>query len=235
VATLAIDDVQVTFGGVRAVNDASLIAEGGLVTGLIGPNGAGKTTLFNVVCGMITPNIGSVRLDGHDLTREPPHRRARRGIARTFQRLELFASLSVAENVRVAAEIAGRAGPLAVTADLLARVGIEDFADHSAGELSTGTARLVEVARALAIDPTVLLLDEPASGLDEDETVRLGTLLRQLAADGLAVLLVEHDMDLVMEVCDVLYVLDLGHIIAQGPPDEVRRHPAVVEAYLGAA
>jgi branched-chain amino acid transport system ATP-binding protein len=230
---LVLDSIVVRFGGVTAVNGASLRAEPERVTGLIGPNGAGKTTLFNVVSGMITPNDGTVELDGRDLTRISPHRRARLGVARTFQRLELFGSLSVVDNVRVAAEIAGRPEPAAVAGALLERVGIAEHAERIAGDLPTGTARLVEVTRALAIDPCVLLLDEPASGLDEEETVRLGALLRSLAADGRAVLLVEHDMELVMHICDVVYVLDVGDVIASGPPDDVRRDAAVVKAYLG--
>jgi branched-chain amino acid transport system ATP-binding protein len=230
---LVLDSIEVHFGGVAAVAGASLRAEPGRVTGLIGPNGAGKTTLFNVVSGMITPNDGRVELDGRDLTQTAPHRRARLGVARTFQRLELFGSLSVFDNVRVAAEIAGRPAPGAVAASLLERVGIAEHAGRVAGDLPTGTARLVEVTRALAIDPCVLLLDEPASGLDEEETVRLGELLQSLAADGLAVLLVEHDMELVMNICDVVYVLDVGVVIASGPPEEVRRDAAVVKAYLG--
>jgi branched-chain amino acid transport system ATP-binding protein len=232
---LVLDSIVVRFGGVTAVAGASLRAEPGRVTGLIGPNGAGKTTLFNVVSGMITPDAGAVELDGRDLTQTAPHRRARLGVARTFQRLELFGSLSVFDNVRVAAEIAGRHEPAAVAAALLERVGIAEHADRVAGDLPTGTARLVEVTRALAIDPCVLLLDEPASGLDEEETVRLGALLQSLAAGGLAVLLVEHDMELVMNICDVVYVLDVGFVIASGPPDEVRRDDAVVTAYLGGA
>lgn len=232
---LELKSISVSFGGVMAVSEVSLALEPGRVTGLIGPNGAGKTTLFNVVSGIISPNSGRVILDGHDLTSTPPHRRARRGVARTFQRLELFGSLSVLDNVRVAAEIAGRERPDVVAANLLEQVGITGRADSVAADLSTGSARLVEVARALAIQPKVLLLDEPASGLDEDETLRLGRLLRGLVADGLAVFLVEHDMELVMDVCDVLHVLDLGRLIASGSPDVVRLDPAVVQAYLGVA
>ncbi len=231
---LAVDSVSVRFGGVLAVNEASLAAAAGHVTGLIGPNGAGKTTLFNVVSGMIAPTSGRVTLGGEDITRLPTHRRARGGIARTFQRLELFSSLSVFENVQVAAEIARRAAPRRVAGELLERVGISHVADVAAGDLPTGTARLLEVARALATEPQVLLLDEPASGLGHEESSRLGALLRQLAAEAIAVLLVEHDVELVMEICDRLFVLDLGRIIASGPPAEVREHPAVIDAYLGA-
>lgn len=232
-ALLEIRGVMVRFGGVMAVAGVDLDAEAGRVTGLIGPNGAGKTTLFNVVSGIQDPTAGAILLDGEDLSREGAHLRARRGVARTFQRLELFSSLSVRDNVMVAAEVARRSHPRQVAHALLDRLGIAELADLEAGDLPTGSARLVEVARALAIEPKLLLLDEPASGLDEHETVELGQLLRELAGDGLGVLLVEHDMSLVMDVCDVVYVLDLGKVIASGTPVEVQNHPAVIEAYLG--
>jgi branched-chain amino acid transport system ATP-binding protein len=232
-AALEVNNITVRFGGITAVNDASLKADLGSVTGLIGPNGAGKTTLFNVITGVQPCNGGTVRLDGTDITNLPPHRRARLGMARTFQRLELFWTLNVADNVRVAAELAAAEDPDAAAASVLERIGIAHLANEPAGELPTGYARLVELARALARQPQVLLLDEPASGLNEGETLALGSLLRSLADEGLAVVLVEHDMSLVMQTCHRVAVLDLGSIIAEGSPDEVRRHPAVVEAYLG--
>lgn len=234
-ALLEVTGVSVHFGGVTAVDHAHLEARAGQITGLIGPNGAGKTTLFNVITGVQPASGGSVSLAGRNITRLPTYRRARLGMARTFQRLELFWTLSVADNVLVAAEQAGAADPRATVTAVLERVGIAALAGEPAGKLPTGTARLVEVARALACEPTILLLDEPASGLDESETRELGGLLRGLAADGLGVLLVEHDMSLVMEICDSVSVLDLGRIIASGTPDEVRAHPLVIEAYLGAA
>ncbi|HEY1280421.1 MAG TPA: ABC transporter ATP-binding protein [Acidimicrobiales bacterium] len=239
-AQLAVDNVQVRFGGKLALGGVSLTVEPGRVTGLIGPNGAGKTTLFNVVTGLLSANSGRVALDGRDISRLPPHRRAKRGVARTFQRLELFTSLSVRDNVRVAGEIrngwAGgpRLNASAETERVLALVGLAEVADREVSELPTGQARRVELARALMIHPTVLLLDEPAAGQTEQETIEFGRLVRTLAADGLAVCLVEHDMSLVMNVCETIHVLDMGQLIATGTPDAVRADPAVIEAYLGA-
>ena len=234
-ALLEVRGAMVRFGGVMAVGGVDLDADAGRITGLIGPNGAGKTTLFNVISGVQKPTAGSVFVDGKDVTNAATHKRARLGLARTFQRLEVFSSLSVRDNVQVAAEIAGRRNAAAVADELLEKVGVSHLAGQAAGDLPTGSARLVEVARALAVEPRLLLLDEPASGLDEGETVEFGNLLRGLTADGLGVLIVEHDMSLVMEVCDQVYVLDLGLIIASGTPAEVQAHPAVLEAYLGAA
>lgn len=232
---LAVEDITVRFGGIVAVDGVHLTASAGQVTGLIGPNGAGKTTLFNVITGVQGTSSGKVRLNGDDITSLPPHRRARRGMTRTFQRLELFWTLTVAENVLVTAELTSHPEPARFVAELLEKVGISDMADTPAGQLPTGTARLVELARALAASPQVVLLDEPASGLNEQETLDLGVLLRQLASDDLGVVLVEHDMSLVMDVCDKVSVLDLGRIIAEGTPEEVHAHPLVIEAYLGAS
>jgi branched-chain amino acid transport system ATP-binding protein len=224
-----------------ALNDVELSADAGQVTGLIGPNGAGKSTLFNALTGLVRPQSGVVRLDGVDVTAWSPRRRARLGLGRTFQRMELFSHLNVRENIDVAVEFhrgwaTGRPGAKGRTERIIERLGLHDVADHRVDELSTGRARLVEVARALAIEPKVLLLDEPASGLDEVETDRFGLLLRELVEiDGLAVVLVEHDMRLVMAVSDVLSVLDLGLLLATGAPAYIRAHPEVLEAYLGPA
>lgn len=234
-AILEMRGLMMRFGGVMALNAVDMDVPTGEITGLIGPNGAGKTTLFNVINGMLEPSSGTVRLSGVDATRFPPHRRAKLGLARTFQRLELFASLSVRDNVRVAAELAGRRHIKHAVERTLARVGLQDVADRTAGELPTGSARLVEIARALATQPTVLLLDEPASGLGDAETAHLATLLHDLAGEGLAILLVEHDVNFIMDVCDSIYVLDLGEVIAHGSPDEIRRNPLVLSAYLGAS
>jgi len=237
-ALLEIEEVAVQFGGLLAVDEASISVPGGSVTGLIGPNGAGKTTLFNVITGLQAPTRGRVVLDGADVTRRRPYRRARLGIARTFQRLEAFGSLSARENVLVALEMrrrwATKRYDCSQAADeILERVGIAQVADKRVESLPTGSARLVELARALATDPKVLLLDEPSSGLDEQETDALGALLLELAAGGLAVLLVEHDMPLVMESCSFISVLDFGRIIAECTPADIQADPSVQRAYLG--
>jgi len=231
---LEVDHVSVHFGGVTALSDVSLRAEAGVVTGLIGPNGAGKTTLFNVITGLQRPDLGSVHLDGTDVTHKRTHTRARLGLARTFQRLELFSTLSATDNVRVGLEASGRAAP-ATALGLLERVGVGAEAASPVSSLPTGSARLVELARALSTDPKVLLLDEPCSGLDERETDGLGRLLTSLAAEGRAVVVVEHDTNLVLRVCGTVHVLDFGEVIASGTPDDIRRNRVVQEAYLGHA
>lgn len=235
---LEVDDVVVRFGGVTAVNNARFTADERSITGLIGPNGAGKTTCFNVITGLQRPTSGSVRFDGRDVTRTAVHRRARRGMARTFQRLEAFGSLSVRDNVRVALDIAeGLRGltrnPRARIEEVLERVGIHEYADERADSIPTGAARLLELARCLVGDPRLLLLDEPSSGLDESETDAFGELLIALAAEGRSILMVEHDMELVMTVCDEIHVLDFGEIICSGSPAAVRADARVQAAYLG--
>jgi branched-chain amino acid transport system ATP-binding protein len=231
---LEVRHVTVRFGGHLALDDVSLVAFPGEVTGLIGPNGAGKTTLFNVVTGLLGPQRGSVRLDGEDVTGLAPYRRARRGLARTFQRLELFGLLTVGENVELAASVRGRRpGPSA--ADALRLVGLTDLAGVRADELPTGKARLVELARALATGPEVLLLDEPASGQDDRETEAFREVLLTVAAAGLAIVLVEHDVQLVMRTCARVNVLDFGRVLAAGTPSEIQADRAVLDAYLGAA
>ena len=233
-ASLEVNGVTVAFGGNRALDGVGLTAEPGRVTGLIGPNGAGKSTLFDVVCGLRRPSSGRVLLDGRDVTRMGPARRARHGLARTFQRLELFGRLSVRDNLLVAAELGPeRRRASQVAAEILARLSLTELAGAAADALPTGLGRLVEVGRALALRPKFLLLDEPAAGQDVEETERFAALLRALAAEGTAVVLVEHDMSLVMGVCDEVYVLDLGKIIAVGPPAVIRSDETVLAAYLG--
>ncbi len=236
---LRVEDIDVSFGGVHALHALSLDVEAGTVTGLIGPNGAGKTTLFNVITGLQKPTHGCVLMGGNDVTSKRPHARARMGIARTFQRLEVFGSLTARENVLVAAEIhRGWGGkgvdPSTVADRLLDRVGLTAVAASQADTLPTGMARLIELGRALATEPRLLLLDEPSSGLNHSETTTLGELLLDLARDGMAILLVEHDVDLVMRVSKHVYVLDFGEMIASGSPGEVQANPAVQLAYLGA-
>jgi branched-chain amino acid transport system ATP-binding protein len=238
-ALLSAEDVVVRFGGLRALSEANIEVEQGRVTGLIGPNGAGKTTCFNVITGLQEPTSGRVQFDGVDITGKSPFKRARMGIARTFQKLEAFSSLSARDNVLVAAE-QRRAwdrtiDPRAVTDEIMERVGLTDVSDYMVGTLPTGTARLVELARALATGPKVLLLDEPSSGLNEEETEEMAKLLRVLVQGGLAVLLVEHDMSFVMGTCEYIYVLDFGKIIAHGVPAMIQADPAVQAAYLGSA
>ena len=234
-------DVTMRFGGHTALDAVSIAVQPGHITGLIGPNGAGKTTLFNVITGLLSPSQGTVRFDDRDITTDPPHQRAKRGVARTFQRLELFTSLSVRDNVRVAGEIRNSWGfrqkmdCRAEAARVIELVGLADVADREVSEIPTGQARVVELARALMIKPSVLLLDEPASGQTEEETVTFGRLLQHLAhEDGLGVCLVEHDMSLVMDICETIHVLEFGQVIASGDADAVRNDQAVIDAYLGA-
>lgn len=240
-ALLEVRDVVMQFGGITAVNHASLTVEAGKVQGLIGPNGAGKTTTFNIISGLQEPTSGTILLDDEDVTNLSVHGRARRGVARTFQRLEVFGSLSVRDNIRTAIEIHRSWSGIKdrpvrqQTEELIDLVGVRDYADQRADSIPTGVARLTELGRALAIRPRVLLLDEPGSGQNEEETEAFGNLLLRLAADGMAVLMVEHDVDLVMRVCEWIDVLDFGTLIASGTPDEIRDDPKVQAAYLGTA
>jgi ABC-type branched-subunit amino acid transport system ATPase component len=235
---LTVRDVSVRFGGLQALDAVTLDVAPGEIHGLIGPNGAGKTTLFNVITGLQRPTKGQVLLSQRDVTGYRPHARARLGLGRTFQRLELFGTLTARDNVQMAAEVqqrkltSGRT-PAEEAEYQLARVGILHVADEPSDSLPTGLARLVEMARALATSPSVLLLDEPSSGLNAEETRSVGDVLEQLASEGMGVLLVEHDMTLVMSICARVDVLDNGTVIAHGDPAAVQADPAVQEAYLG--
>jgi len=246
---LEIESIVVRFGGLVAVDTVSLRVEAGQPVGLIGQNGAGKTTTFNVCSGLIRPTSGTVRLFGADVTATSPSARGRLGLGRTFQRMELYDRLSVRENVAMGLEgrLAGsrplgalvataseRRAVTEATAHGLERCGIEHLAERRAGVLASGQRRLVELARALAGDRQLLLLDEPSSGLDPSETAEFAEILRSVVADeGRSILLVEHDMSLVRAVCDYTYVLDFGKLIAEGPTDTVLSSAEVRDAYLG--
>ena len=238
-AVLEARDLTVRFGGQLAVDAVSLSVDAASIVGLIGPNGAGKTTTFNALSG-VQRCEGSVLLEGDDVSKAPPHERARRGMNRTFQRLEVFGSMTTYDNIRTAAEIAALnartplRGAVKVTDDVIELVGLRDIVHRRADSLPTGQARLVELARALATAPKVLLLDEPASGLSDIETQRLAEILVTIGREGTAILLVEHDVDLVMQLCKTVFVLDFGAVIASGTPKQIRNNSAVRDAYLGA-
>ncbi|MBN2624905.1 MAG: ABC transporter ATP-binding protein [Acidimicrobiales bacterium] len=249
--TLAVDGVTKRYGGIIALEDVSLTVGAGEVVGLIGPNGAGKTTLFDIVSGVQAPSAGTVRLDGRAITTTSPERRARAGIRRTFQRVQLYGHLSVEDNILTATEWRGGGGGLladlvgaptrarrererrARVASVMEAVGIADLAPLPAGSLPIGQARLVELARAVVDEPRVLLLDEPASGLADHEAERFAAQVARLRASDVAVVLVEHDVGFVMGQCDRVVVLDLGRVLAEGSPTEIQQHPAVRAAYLG--
>ena len=238
---LSASDVVVRFGGLVALDGVSVDAVPGRITGLIGPNGAGKTTMFNVICGFQAADRGTVTLDGIDIAGESPARRARMGLGRTFQRMELFRSLSVRDNVALAAEsVHVGNGPLTQLGLLgggsRVKGEVAALTDRLACEISTGQGRLVELARALARRPRILLLDEPSSGLDVKESGAFGDLLVSLVAErGIGILMIEHDMSLVLNICDPIHVLDFGRPLMTGTPDEVRSSTLVRDAYLGQA
>lgn len=252
-AMLEVAGASIAFGGVQALSDVSFSLNRGEILGLIGPNGAGKTTMFNCITGVVEPDAGRIGFEGHNLRGLRPHKRARLGIARTFQNLRLFSSMTVRENLMVPLDAFAPRGMVADAlrlpsaryeehrADERARavlhfLGLDDVADTPAGDLSVGVQRQVELGRALCLRPSLLLLDEPGAGLDARETAELATLLPRIRERfGVTMLLVDHDMALVMRVCDWIYVLDFGQLIANGTPEHIRQHPAVIRAYLGEA
>jgi branched-chain amino acid transport system ATP-binding protein len=249
-ALLAVDAVSLRFGGLRALDGVSFDVPRGTICGLIGPNGAGKTTLINVISGLTPASSGRILLDDEPIAGLPPHAVAARGVGRTFQNIRLFVDLSVLENVMLGHHLRQRGTLLetilrlprsrreeratrAAARALLGRLGMAHLADVAAGTLSYGDQRRVEIARSLAPEPRILLLDEPAAGMNAAETERLADFLRELRGTGLTLLLIDHDMDLIMRLSDVVVVLNFGRKIAEGPPQAIRSDPVVIQAYLG--
>ena len=247
---LRLEGITQVFGGLTALEDVSFTARKGEITGVIGPNGAGKTTLFNIVTGIYIQSGGSVHLDGRNVTGLPAERLARLGMVRTFQNIELFGQMTVLENVMVGLHTRSRSGILSCAFKLpghlkeerriaerathwLEFTGIADLGGTEASNLPFGKGRLLEIARALALEPRIILMDEPAAGLNSRETVQLAALIRKIRDSGITIILVEHDMELVMDVCDSILVLNLGRKLAEGTPRQIQENPAVIAAYLG--
>jgi branched-chain amino acid transport system ATP-binding protein len=238
------------FGGITALEDISFAVTKGEITGVIGPNGAGKTTLFNIVTGIYTQTSGVVVLEGADISSLPAEKLAVKGLVRTFQNIELFGNMTVLENVMLGLHTRSHSGILACmfkmpwhlreeriireqAIEWLEFCGITDLSDQKASNLPFGKGRLLEIARAMAVRPSIMLMDEPAAGLNSRETVQLAVLIRKIRAAGVTVVLVEHDMELVMDICDRIIVLNLGRKLAEGTPREIQENTAVISAYLG--
>ena len=247
---LRMQGISKSFGGVTALEDVSFDVGEGIITGVIGPNGAGKTTLFNIATGIYTQDAGKVYLGTRDISLLPPERLARLGLVRTFQNVEIFGQMTVLENVMVGLHTKSKSGILACAFKLphhvreekviraralerLEYLGLTDLADTTASSLPFGKGRLLEIARALATEPRVILMDEPAAGLNSRETIALADIIRKIKESGITIVLVEHDMELVMDVCDAVVVLNLGRKLAAGTPREVQENKDVIAAYLG--
>jgi branched-chain amino acid transport system ATP-binding protein len=247
---LEIDGITKIFGGLKALDDVSFTIRAGEITGIIGPNGAGKTTLFNIVTGIYSPTSGKVFYEGKDITGFPPEKLAGLSMVRTFQGIELFGRMTVIENVMVGLHTRSRSGIIASAFKLPGHVreerrireraaswlefaGLTDLANTEAANLPFGKGRLLEIARAMALEPHIILMDEPAAGLNIRETSDLADLIKKIKDSGITVALVEHDMDLVMEICNRIVVLNLGHKLAEGSPREIQEDEKVITAYLG--
>jgi ABC-type branched-subunit amino acid transport system ATPase component len=247
---LKLQGITKTFGGITALKDVSFDAGDGLITGVIGPNGAGKTTLFNIATGLYTQDKGQVYLGEQNISLLPPERLARLGVVRTFQNLELFGQMTVLENVMVGLHTKSTSGFLSCALKLPRQIreeknirdraahwldytGISDFSGMAASNLPFGKGRLLEISRALALEPQFILMDEPAAGLNTRETMGLADIIRKIKSSGITVVLVEHDMEFVMDICDTIVVLNLGQTLAQGPPQAIQENPEVIAAYLG--
>jgi branched-chain amino acid transport system ATP-binding protein len=247
---LRLQGITKVFGGLIALEEVSFSVEDGTITGIIGPNGAGKTTLFNIVSGIYPQNSGNVYLGGGNISRFAPEKLARLGLVRTFQNVELFGQMTVLENVMVGLHTKSKSGILSCAFKLPGHIreekyirerglqwleftGMVELAEVTAGNLPFGKGRLLEIARALALEPRMILMDEPAAGLNSHETIGLAALIRRIRESGVTVVLVEHDMDLVMDVCDAVVVLNLGRKLAEGTPREIQENTAVITDYLG--
>jgi branched-chain amino acid transport system ATP-binding protein len=247
---LRLQGIAKVFGGLIALEEVSFSVEDGTITGIIGPNGAGKTTLFNIVSGIYPQNSGNVYLGGKNISRFAPEKLARLGLVRTFQNVELFGQMTVLENVMVGLHTKSKSGILSCAFKLPGHIreekyirerglqwleftGMVELSEVTAGNLPFGKGRLLEIARALALEPRMILMDEPAAGLNSHETIGLAALIRRIRESGVTVVLVEHDMDLVMDVCDAVVVLNLGRKLAEGTPREIQENTAVITAYLG--
>ncbi len=247
---LELSAISQVFGGVTALKDVSFTVARGEITGVIGPNGAGKTTLFNIISGIYIQSSGTIALEGKDISRATPDRLAKLGMVRTFQNIELFGAMTVLENVMVGLHSRSSSGLLACSLKMpwslreekriraealkwLEFTGIAELADSTAGNLPFGKGRLLEIARALAVEPRIILMDEPAAGLNSRETLALAQLIRRIRDMGITIALVEHDMELVMDICDRIVVLNLGMKLAEGAPREIQENHEVIAAYLG--